>query len=311
MSYYRPSYTVAASQFGNTNPTFWINYIESAGDPVIKSFWRCVLHFEDTEYKRLIAGYTTNINVDGNKRKTSVNYLDERLSPDDDRLSVMIKGITFPSSKTVTDSLWFRGLEKKVPVSVDNCQEITLKILDNEDFFAHSIFLSWQQRFLNAMQYRLNEGIYYPATRSNYAQILGDSDAMGFGNTNSPNTSFQSDADGNLVNAAFNDKLLDLFIYARATGKPIMKVTGKNVYPTNIGSVELSHDSADLFEFSVTLKSDLFLYRRPLGRTQITDIDGVDDSKLNPVKYKQDYYNVINKFDGRTEEGSSLQTYDS
>lgn len=158
---------------------------------------------------------------------------------DSDKISLVVKEIDFPGLKMVQDSIFYMGFEKKLPTSVDNAGVITLSVLETEDLVGKNLFHLWNQSIVNGDSFSNN-------------MIDGES---GIFAQNDMNTQYKlNHFDNN--NGYTNRNPLKLEMYSANSGKVVIQVLFINLYPIEISSVKLSHESKELFKYTVSLSYD-------------------------------------------------------
>jgi hypothetical protein len=199
---------------------YFIDSLEKLKDPILSNRWRCNFNFSE---------------VDILKQYSSLNS----------QLTLTVKDVDFPGVKTVTDSIFFFGLEKKLPTSADNAGTMTMTIQETEDLVGHRSLVRWHQEVMNSGAY--SEATYNTEdmkfTSNDFLQNFGLNDLRPIKNT----TSAQSTVNSNVLN---------IELYEYQSGKVIAQVRFLNLFPVEISPVKLAQDSKELFKYNVSFSYD-------------------------------------------------------
>lgn len=199
---------------------YFVDSLEKLKDPIRSNRWRANFNFAEVDVLR-------------------------RYSNLSQELSLTAKDVDFPGLKTVTDSIFFFGLEKKLPTSADNAGVMTITIQETEDLVGHLSLVRWHQEVMNSGAFSestyINEDMKF--TDNEFVQTFGLNDLKPIRNT----TDAQSTVNSNALN---------IELYEYQSGRIIMQARFLNLFPVEISPVKLSYESKDLFKYTVSFSYD-------------------------------------------------------
>lgn len=199
---------------------YFIDSLEKLKDPILSNRWRCNFNFTE---------------VDLLKKYSALNAL----------LTLTVKDVDFPGVKTVTDSIFFFGLEKKLPTSADNAGTMSMTIQETEDLVGHRTLVRWHQEVMNSGAY--SESTYNTEdmkfTSNDFLQNFGLNDLRQLKNTTS-------------ALSTVNSNVLNIELYEYQSGKVIAQARFLNLFPVEISPVKLAQDSKELFKYNVSFSYD-------------------------------------------------------
>lgn len=166
--------------------------------------------------------------------------------PSSEMLSFHIKDVEVPKFQSETDSMYYFGVERKVPTSVNNAGSITMTILEGESLIGYNSLLRWHQQCVNGGEFSEGNNTLI----SNPFNVKND--------LNTPNF-----ASGEIVNR--NAVVLSCFSYV--TGEELFKIKFLNIKPTTIDNVKLAYDGNDLYKFNVMFDYDLAIFEKKTTTT--------------------------------------------
>ena len=199
---------------------YFVDCLDKLKDPIRSNRWRANFNFSE---------------VDAIK-----SYSD--LSSD---LSLIVKDIDFPGVKTVTDSIFYFGMEKKLPTSVDNAGTLSLQVQETEDLVGHLSLLRWHQEVMNSGAFSESTFLLEDMKFSDnvFNQTFGLNDLKPIKNTTNPQSTV-------------NSNVLNIELYEYQSGRVIIQARFLNLFPIEISPVKLSHESKDLLKYNVTFSYD-------------------------------------------------------
>lgn len=199
---------------------YFIDSLEKLKDPILSNRWRCNFNFTE---------------VDLLKKYSALNAL----------LTLTVKDVDFPGVKTVTDSIFFFGLEKKLPTSADNAGTMSMTIQETEDLVGHRTLVRWHQEVMNSGAY--SESTYNTEDMkfisNDFLQNFGLNDLRQLKNTTS-------------ALSTVNSNVLNIELYEYQSGKVIAQARFLNLFPVEISPVKLTQDSNELFKYNVSFSYD-------------------------------------------------------
>lgn len=199
---------------------YFVDSLEKLKDPIISNRWRCNFNFTE---------------VDVLKQYSALNS----------KLTLTVKDVDFPGVKTVTDSIFFFGMEKKLPTSVDNAGSVSVTVQETEDLVGHRSLVRWHQEVMNSGAY--SEATYNTEdmkfTSNDFLKNFGLNDLRQIKNTNN-------------AQSTVNSNVLNIELYEYQSGKVIVQARFLNLFPVEISPVKLAQDSKELFKYNVSFSYD-------------------------------------------------------
>lgn len=166
--------------------------------------------------------------------------------PSSEMLSFHVKDVEVPKFQTETDSMYYFGVERKVPTSVNNAGTITMTILEGESLIGYNSLLRWHQQCANG-------GEFSEGNNTIITNPFNVKHAM-----NTPDYKL-----GEIVNR--NALVLTCFSYV--TGEELFKIKFINIKPTTIDSVKLAYDGNELYKFNAMFDYDLAIFEKKKSTT--------------------------------------------
>jgi hypothetical protein len=166
--------------------------------------------------------------------------------PNPELLSFQVKEVDIPKFQNEVDSMYYFGVERKVPTSINNAGSINMTILEGEHLLGYNSLLRWHQQCVNGGEF--SEG--------NNTLITNPFNIRH--SMNAPDYS-----SGSLINR--NAVVLSCFSYA--TGEELFKIKFLNIKPTTIDSVKMAYEGNELYKFGVMFDYDLAILEKKKNHT--------------------------------------------
>lgn len=199
---------------------YFIDSLSKLKDPILSNRWRCNFNFTEVDVLRQYSNLNSN-------------------------LSLTVKDVDFPGVKTATDSIFFFGLERKLPTSAENSGTVSMVIQETEDLVGHRSLVRWHQEVMNSGAY--SESTYSTEdmkfTSNEFLKNFGLNDLKPTKNTTTPQSTV-------------NTNVMNIELYEYQSSKIVMQVRFLNLYPIEVSSVKLSQESKELFKYNVTFNYD-------------------------------------------------------
>lgn len=166
--------------------------------------------------------------------------------PNPEMLSFHVKEAEIPKFQTETDSMYFFGIERKMPTSVDNAGSINLTILEGEHLLGYNSILRWHQQCVNGGEF--SEG--------NTSLV-----------SNPFNSKFELNTPDYKSGEIVNTNAVVLSCLSYVTGEELFKIKFLNIKPTKIDNVKLAYEGNELYKFNVTFDYDLAIFEKKKSTT--------------------------------------------
>lgn len=161
--------------------------------------------------------------------------------PSADILSFHVKDVEVPAFQTETDSMYFYGIERKLPTSINNAGTISMSILEGEKLIGYNSILRWNQQCVNGSEFSEGEStIITNPFNSKYA------------------INFPDFSTGDIVNS----NVVSISCFSYVTGDELFKIKFLNIKPTKIGSVKLAYEGNELYKYDITFDYDLAILEK-------------------------------------------------